>query len=78
MDDGIDNCGVMIYQSMSGDANEGTGTFSATDSTLTISKKSKIYETSPMFFITNTDAVINLENTKLNYGSNQISYCFWK
>lgn len=72
MDDGIDNCGVMIYQSMSGDANEGTGTFSATDSTLTISKKSKIYETSPMFFITNTDAVINLENTKLNYGSNQL------
>ena len=24
------------------------------------------------FFITNTDAVINLENTKLNYGSNQL------
>lgn len=72
VDDGIDNCGVMIYQSMSGDAGEGTGTFSATDSTLTISKKSKVYETSPMFFITNTDAVINLENTKLNYGSNQL------
>ena len=72
VDDGIDNCGVIIYQSMSGDASEGTGTFSATDSTLTISKKSKVYETSPMFFITNTDAVINLENTKLNYGSNQL------
>lgn len=72
VDDGIDNCGVMIYQSMSGDASEGTGTFSATDSTLTISKKSKVYETSPMFFITNTDAVVNLENTKLNYGSNQL------
>ena len=72
VDDGIDNCSVMIYQSMSGDASEGTGTFSATDSTLTISKKSKVYKTSPMFFITNTDAVINLENTKLNYGSNQL------
>lgn len=72
VDDGIDNCGVMIYQSMSGDANEGTGTFSATDSTLSISKKSKVYETSPMFFVTNTDAIINLENTKLNYGSNQL------
>ncbi len=72
VDDGIDNCGVMIYQSMSGDASEGTGTFNATDSTLTISKKSTVYETSPMFFITNTDAVINLENTKLNYGSNQL------
>lgn len=72
VDDGIDNCGVMIYQSMSGDASEGTGTFSATDSTLSISKKSKVYESSPMFFVTNTDAVINLENTKLNYGSNQL------
>lgn len=72
VDDGMDNCGVMIYQSMSGDASEGTGTFNATDSTLTISKKSKVYETSPMFFITNTDAMINLENTKLNYGSNQL------
>ena len=72
VDDGIDNCGVMIYQSMSGDASEGTGTFSATYSTLTISKKSKVYKASPMFFITNTDAVINLENTKLNYGSNQL------
>ena len=70
--DGMDNCGVMIYQSMSGDANEGAGAFSATNSSLSISKKSKIYETSPMFFITNTDAVINLENTKLNYGSNQL------
>ncbi|WP_270437323.1 hypothetical protein [Faecalibacillus intestinalis] len=72
MDDGIDNCGVMIYQSMSGDANKGAGTFSATNFSLSISKKSKVYETSPMFFITNTDAVINLDNTNLNYGSNQL------
>ena len=68
-DDGIDNCGVMIYQSMSGDASSGTGTFSAKDSTLSISKKSSVYQSSPMFFVTNTNAVINLENTKLNYGS---------
>lgn len=72
VDDGIDNCGVMIYQSMSGDANKGAGTFSATNFSLSISKKSKVYETSPMFFITNTDAVINLDNTNLNYGSNQL------
>lgn len=72
VDDGIDNCGVMIYQSMFWDASEGTGTFSATNSSLSISKKSKVYETSPMFFITNTDAVINLDNTNLNYGSNQL------
>ena len=71
-DDGIDNCGVMIYQSMSGDADTGTGTFTSKNSTLTISKKSSAYKTSPMFFITNTNAVINLTNTTLNYGSNKL------
>ena len=65
-----DHCGVMIYQSMSGDASEGTGTFTAKDSSLTISENSNYYKTAPMFFITNTDAIINLTNTKLSYGSN--------
>lgn len=66
----VDHAGIMIYQSMSGDAGEGTGTFTAKNSTLTIKEKSDYYKTAPMFFITNTDAVINLENTTLNYGSN--------
>ena len=66
----VDNAGVMIYQSMSGDASEGTGTFTAKNSTLTIDSNSNYYKTAPMFFITNTDAVINIENTKLEYGSN--------
>ena len=66
----VDHAGIMIYQSMSGDASEGTGTFTAKNSTLTIQKSSDYYKTAPMFFITNTDAVINLENTTLNYGSN--------
>ncbi len=65
-----DQCGMMIYQSMSGDASEGTGTFTATNSSLTVDQNSNYYKTAPMFFITNTDAVINLTNTKLNYGSN--------
>ena len=65
-----DQAGIMIYQSMSGDASEGTGTFTAKNSTLTIQEKSDYYKTAPMFFITNTKAVINLENTKLSYGSN--------
>ena len=65
-----DHAGVMIYQSMSGDASEGTGTFNAKNSSLTISENSNYYKTAPMFFITNTDAIINLTNTKLNYGSN--------
>ena len=59
----------MIYQSMSGDAGEGTGTFTAKNSSLSVSESSSVYKTAPMFFITNTDAVINLNNTKLSYGS---------
>ncbi len=64
-----DQAGVMIYQSMSGDASEGTGTFTAKNSSLTIDENSNYYKTAPMFFITNTDAVINLTATTLNYGS---------
>lgn len=66
----VDNAGVMIYQSMSGDASEGTGTFTATDSEITVNETSSVYKTAPMFFITNTNAIINLKNTKLTYGSN--------
>lgn len=65
----VDQCGVMIYQSMSGDAGEGTGTFTAENSSLSINSNSDYYKTAPMFFVTNTDAVINLTNTKLSYGS---------
>ena len=62
----VDNSGIMIYQSMSGDASTGTGTFTAKNSTLSVSKNSSYYKKSPMFFVTNTDAVINLTNTKLS------------
>ncbi len=65
-----DKAGIMIYQSMSGDASEGTGTFTASNSNLSIQTTSNEYKTAPMFFITNTNAVINLTNCKLNYGSN--------
>ncbi|MBQ9015630.1 MAG: hypothetical protein IJ109_05855 [Firmicutes bacterium] len=65
----VDIAGVMIYQSMSGDADEGTGNFTAKDSVLSISKDSSYYKTAPMFFVTNTDAVIDLTNTELNFGS---------
>ena len=65
-----DQAGVMIYQSMSGDAGEGTGAFTSKNSTLTIQKNSDYYKTAPMFFITNTNAIINIENTELSYGSN--------
>ena len=68
----VDNSGIMIYQSMSGDASTGTGTFTAKNSSLSVSKNSSYYKKSPMFFVTNTDAVINLTNTKLSYGSNTL------
>lgn len=69
-ENGIDNCGIMIYQSMSGDAAEGVGTFSVSNSNLSILEKSSVYKIAPMFFSTNTDAIINIENTKLSFGSN--------
>lgn len=65
----VDQCGVMIYQSMSGDAGEGTGTFTAESSSLSVDSNSDCYKTAPMFFVTNTDAVINLTDTKLLFGS---------
>lgn len=70
-----DQAGIMIYQSMSGDAGEGTGTFTVKNSSLSIQNDSKYYKTAPMFFITNTDAVINLDNCKLSYGSNTLISC---
>jgi len=66
---GIDDAGILIYQSMSGDAGKGTGTFTAADSTLSIHSDSAQFTTAPMFFVTNTDAKIELKNTTLNFGS---------
>lgn len=68
----VDNAGIMLYQSMSGDANEGIATFTSNHSILSIQSSSKYYSTAPMFFITNTKAVINLNNTKLNFGSGEL------
>ena len=66
----VDNCGIMIYQSMSGDASIGKGVFTVVDSSLEISNSSSVYKTAPLFFITNTLAEINITNTKIAYGSN--------
>ena len=64
----VDNCGIMIYQSMSGDAGEGTGTVNLSNSTLEVSQNTE-GKTAPFFFITNTKAVINMENNVLKYPS---------
>lgn len=52
--------GVIIYQSTSGDAATGTGSFSMTGGTLTNNS------TGPVFMVCNTTAVINLDNVAIN------------
>nr|MBB1521957.1 hypothetical protein [Clostridiales bacterium] len=49
---------IFIYQSMSGDADEGLASFSARDSTITTNKGDTI-------FVTNTKATISLTNNKI-------------
>lgn len=56
---GYVNDGVMIYQSTSGDASVGTGTLTMTGGSLTAKEGA-------IFFITNTDAEINLSGTPLS------------
>ena len=68
-DNKVDNCGVMIYQSQSGDAEDGQGSFTASDSTMEILSTSSVYKTAPMFFVTNTKANITLYNVNFTYGS---------
>lgn len=63
----VDNAAVMIYQSMSGDAAEGVGSFTATGSTLTILPSSSVYTTAPFFFVTNTTAEISLTGVKASF-----------
>lgn len=50
-------CGIMLYQSMSGDAFPGVSVFTANDSVLTNTSDG------PAFYITNTQSEINLSNT---------------
>ena len=53
---------VLIYQSMCGDASEGSSTFTMTGGTMTA-------ETGSMFHVTNVTTTINLENVEFNYSS---------
>ncbi|WP_295114682.1 hypothetical protein [uncultured Methanobrevibacter sp.] len=68
-DEYVDLGGVFIYQSMSGDADVGTSLFTAKNSKLTIAEDSPVYKEAPLFHVTNTACVINLENTELKFGS---------
>jgi len=66
----VDNCGIFLYQSTSGNDKEGINTFNCLNSAMKILKQSKVYDSAPMFFVTNTKANINLEKCDFNYGSN--------
>ena len=68
-DEYVDLGGVFIYQSMSGDADVGTSLFTAKNSKLSIASDSSVYNEAPMFHVTNTACVIDLENTELSFGS---------
>ncbi len=59
---GAKKWGVMIYQSFSGDAGTGTGTFTMTGGSLTAA-------TGPLFYSTNTNGVIHLTGVKLSQTS---------
>ena len=60
--DNIDNSAIMIYQSMSGDADEGLGSFTAKNSTFTLEPEASNYNSTPFFFLTNTSASVTLDN----------------
>ena len=65
----VDRCGVMVYQSFSGDAETGTGNFICKESSIEIINTSSYFSTAPMFFVTNTKANIELEKCQFKYGS---------
>ena len=56
---------IFLYQSMSGDANEGTSTFTSKGSDIVTNK-------GDVFYVTNTNAVINLENNEFTYGDGDL------
>ena len=64
-----DECGVLIYQSMSGDADTGTSSFVCESSTIEILSTSDYYKSAPMFYVTNTAANIDLNSCTFTYGS---------
>jgi hypothetical protein len=59
---GVLKCGVMIYQSFSGDAEGQRGTFSMGGGSLSAAQ-------GPMFFVNNTKGIIQLRNVKLSIAS---------
>ena len=61
-----DECGVLIYQSQSGDAATGTSSFTCDSSTIEIDSSTT---TAPMFYVTNTASNIDLTGCTFTYQS---------
>ena len=56
---------IMLYQSMSGDAQDGTSKFTMNGGELTA-------RSGDMFYVTNTDSVVNLHNVQVNLAPNSL------
>ncbi len=62
----IDKGGIFIYQSFSGDSEEGTDYFNASDCTFTV-----LNQDVPMFYLTNITAVVTLESNTFVQASSE-------
>ena len=67
-DSQADKCGIMLYQSMSGNAASGTTSFICSNSKMEI-LQGTYYSSAPMFFVTDTTAEIILTGCTFTYGS---------
>ena len=59
--------GIMVYQSMSGDAEQGIGTFTMTGGSYTWTSS-----TGPAFFVTNTNATITLSDVAVSSNASEL------
>ncbi|MEJ6400636.1 hypothetical protein [Nicoliella lavandulae] len=70
------NNGVMLYQSMSGDADSGNATFTMKGGSLTSKvasgSKGTTNHTGALFYVTNTKATVNLRDVKLSNASDTL------
>ena len=65
-----DQCGILMHESISGNIDHGTSSFTCQNSTVEILSSSNYSSLAPMFLIINTNANINLNKCNFTYGSN--------
>ena len=65
----VDQAGIMVYQSQSGDASDGASAFTSTNCTFAIDSPSTNYTSIPFFFTTNVNTTITMSNTTCTYSS---------